>query len=332
MLNNSALDVALGLIFIYAVYSLLATTLTELVASMLNQRGEILKKGIKRMLDNDDPQPAKSQEDEGQPSSDNPLDENLSPTFLAKPEIKYLGKKNLLGKTRFPSYLKSKTFVNTLLDTLGFAFSDKADLSVLKKKLNPKNETHKILINLIDQADNKVDKFKASVEEWYNETMERVSGWYKRRIQLITVITGVLIAFVLNVNTIEIAKVLGTDEDARVAMVQAASGYVTNLNNTRDTTSAQKSIEEINADVKELIQESNNVQSVMNLPYPSFKKGESSVTFWSYIIGCLATAIALSLGSPFWFDLLNKFVQMRGSGTQEKSAKSNNPPPKKPAD
>ena len=331
MLNNSALDVALGLIFIYAVYSLLATTLTELVASMLNQRGEILKKGIKRMLDNDDPQPEKSQKVGGQLSTDNEVDENLSPAFLAKPEIKYLGKKNMLGKTRFPSYLKSKTFVNTLLDTLGFVYSDKADLSLLKEKLNPENETHKILINLIDQADNKVDEFKVSVEEWYNETMERVSGWYKRRIQLITILTGMLIAFILNANTIEIAKVLGTDEGARVAMVEAASGYVSSVKEEGDSDSAKENIEEINKDIKELIKESKNLQSVMNLPYPSFKKGTSSVSFWSYIIGCFATAIALSLGSPFWFDLLNKFVQMRGSGTQEKTPDSS-PPKKKPVD
>ena len=28
----------------------------------------------------------------------------------------------------------------------------------------------------------------------------------------------------------------------------------------------------------------------------------------------LAAAAALSLGAPFWFDLLNKFINLRGAG------------------
>jgi hypothetical protein len=36
------------------------------------------------------------------------------------------------------------------------------------------------------------------------------------------------------------------------------------------------------------------------------------LNFWGYLL----TAFAISLGSPFWFDLLNKLVQLRGSVQQ----------------
>jgi hypothetical protein len=36
--------------------------------------------------------------------------------------------------------------------------------------------------------------------------------------------------------------------------------------------------------------------------------------FWTKILGILLTAIAASLGAPFWFDLLNRFVSIRSTG------------------
>ncbi len=321
MINNTAIDVAIGLFFIYALYSLLVTTLTELLASLLEQRGKILKMGIKRMLDNDKPQNAINN------NNNKILPENLSSMFLDKPEIKYLGKERKARSDRFPSYIKPSTFTNTLLDTLGFVYSNSTNLSSIKNNLDTNNETHKVLINLIDRADNNVNEFKILAEEWYNETMDRVSGWYKRRIQLITFITGVLIAFTLNVNTIEIAKILGKDEKSRIAMVEAASGYMSNLKTAGDSMkiASEKSFKEINTEVKDILKETNNINSVMSLTYPWQCNTVESVSWFSYIFGCLATAIALSLGSPFWFDLLSKLIKLRSIGTQEKTTNINSP-------
>ena len=36
-------------------------------------------------------------------------------------------------------------------------------------------------------------------------------------------------------------------------------------------------------------------------------------TTWCQIVGWLITGLALSLGAPFWFDLLNKLVNVRHS-------------------
>ena len=50
MFNSIALDVAIGLIFIYLLYGLLATTIGEAVATLLNLRGRIMLKSVERML------------------------------------------------------------------------------------------------------------------------------------------------------------------------------------------------------------------------------------------------------------------------------------------
>jgi hypothetical protein len=34
----------------------------------------------------------------------------------------------------------------------------------------------------------------------------------------------------------------------------------------------------------------------------------------SYVVGCFITGLALTLGAPFWFDLLGRLVNLRQSG------------------
>ncbi|MGQ1786242.1 MULTISPECIES: hypothetical protein [unclassified Saccharicrinis] len=305
MLNNPAIDIAIGLVFIYAVYSLIATTLTELINSWLNLRGKVLRTGIKRMLDDQD--------------NKSDTDEILSNIFLERPEFKYLGKKSMFtGKSKLPSYLKPKTFAKTLLNMLDKVYDSQMDLSVVKSKLNPNSPTHQYLIGLIEGAENKTEEFKAGAEEWYSETMERVSGWYKKKAQLTTFIVGLAIAYSMNVNTIEIAKRLGKDEKSRIAMVEAASGYVASYGSLDSI--PDKGLEKVDAlttQIEELLNETKTVDSIIDIKFPSLDM--DSPSWFTYILGCLLTAIALSVGAPFWFDLLNKLIKLRGSGTQEKT-------------
>jgi hypothetical protein len=44
-------------------------------------------------------------------------------------------------------------------------------------------------------------------------------------------------------------------------------------------------------------------------------------TSLNLFLGFLITALAIALGAPFWFDLLNKFVNLRVSGNKPESTK-----------
>jgi hypothetical protein len=50
MINSVALNVVISLVFIFLPYSLLVTTINEIIASVLKLRAKTLEKGIKRML------------------------------------------------------------------------------------------------------------------------------------------------------------------------------------------------------------------------------------------------------------------------------------------
>jgi len=67
-----------------------------------------------------------------------------------------------------------------------------------------------------------LELFTHQIEAWFDDSMNRVSGWYKRQSQLILFILGFTIAMIFNVDTLEITNKLSTDKDARGKLVQIA--------------------------------------------------------------------------------------------------------------
>ncbi|MGQ1946295.1 hypothetical protein ACT3CD_04240 [Geofilum sp. OHC36d9] len=307
-MNNPALDIAIGLIFIYAIFSLLVTALTEIVTVLLKLRGKNLQEAIHRMLDNS-MQSGIADSEAGDVNKQ--LPENLSGLFFNQPEIRFLGNISKRGKEIFPTYIKPKTFANSLLHAIGYVYSDDTNLSSLKANLDEKNPTHLQIINMIDEAGSDLEKFKELSADWFNDTMDRASEWYQRKTRLITFLAGMVVAFALNVNTIEITRQLGTNDEARLEMVNAAAGYVQSYQDAgRLTKNERAQIDSLNVEVHHLLKESQHIGSIVDFKFNLQTYGD----WLLYIFGCLLTAIALSLGSPFWFDLLNRLFRLRNIG------------------
>jgi hypothetical protein len=52
LFNSTVLEVVVGIIFIYLLLSILCTSANEWVAAMTRRRGEMLRKGIRQLLEN----------------------------------------------------------------------------------------------------------------------------------------------------------------------------------------------------------------------------------------------------------------------------------------
>jgi hypothetical protein len=167
-----------------------------------------------------------------------------------------------------------------------------------------------------------LDRFRENLSIWYDEIGERATGWYKKRIQFILFFTGLIVAISFNVDTIQIATKLSDDKDARAYFVEA-SGRLMNNYKTADTLREQAKQKREAYD--SMFVQSYEIQSILSLARcvddPSDKSECKKCSSWDKFffssplnfLGCLITAFAISLGSPFWFDLLNKFMQLRGS-------------------
>jgi hypothetical protein len=183
-----------------------------------------------------------------------------------------------------------------------------------------------------------VDSDIATVEKWFNDSMERVSGWYKRKSQYVTIGIAIVVAVACNANTLRIAERLDHEPSTRAAVVVAAEGALkepccgqaTSEEETGQeavgggesepkatgATKAEPSSEkdEIEASINHFSEATKGVED-LNLPiFWSHDNSWSSMSVAETLFGWLLTAIAISLGAPFWFDALGRLANLRMAG------------------
>ena len=233
------MDIVIGLVFVYLLYSLLATILAELIASWFGIKARMLRQAIERMLND------RYYEDTGRnwyqklfhPLAIFVLYEfkefktSMAGQFYRQPSIKYLAKEKTNSKGLFnskkPSYLRPDNFSETLIQMLksrgaGATDEQKIGFSLRFNSLQIQPNSLKQIRNLFADAGGNPDKFKEKLNQWYNEMMERLSGWFKRKIQFFLFIIGLAMAIAFNVDSIAIAKKLAKDKNAREQLVQMA--------------------------------------------------------------------------------------------------------------
>jgi len=335
MLDNVVLDVVIGLVFIYCLYSLFATIINEIIASAFSLRAQMLKHAIKRMLTDDNENIFKRSFNwifKKKSNKKTPLEKKLFKDFFDHPLIKYMSSGIIY---KIPSYISSENFSKTLLDILKGINTPNDDTTVQKinKKLEVlgkaagetelQSDTIKLISSFLKDAKDDLDKFREKLEKWFNDTMDRASGWYKRQTQLIILVSGFLIALGFNVNTFEIVSRLSKDKTAREQLVLISENYVKDRQLSDLDTNTAKRLDSLVMTAHSLyktdIEPVNKIISLGWSSWNNFTKG-----FWNSILGCFVTALAISLGAPFWFDLLSKLVKLRGTGEKPTEDKEKN--------
>jgi hypothetical protein len=309
MLDSAALNVVISLVFIYLLYSLLVTIINEIIASLFRLRSKTLQKGIRRML-----------------TDDGVTTNSLVDTFFNQPSIKFLGENN---KGKKPAYLTAASFSKGFFDICR-EFSTNAPTALNRiqqgiakiKTINP--ETGQYLESLLDDANYNVDEFRKLVELWFNETMDRATGWYKQQTQRITFIVGFIVALSFNADTIQIVKTLSLNPKLAEKMADNGAKYAEiHMNDyavKAETAKANDSISDPMADMENYYKKAKELQetqiaqsnSLLGLGWDFDAPFDASKVPCS-LLGFLITALAVSLGAPFWFDILNKVVQLRTS-------------------
>lgn len=297
----SMLTVVIGIIFVLLLLSLLATTIMELLAAGLALRGKNLEKALKNMLANEE-------------------DESVLAAFQNNSLYKQLCYH--YGKKRYaPSYITAESFQSILFNII----LEGKGIEELRDKINelPDSDLRNVLNQLLDEADGNIDDFKDKVQKWYDNIMDRASGWYKRNTQKILVIVGILIAVVFNADTIAIYGRLEKDPQSLENIVSMAEQFVDNGEGriiTENDPDFQQSLDELKYIVNDEIEA---VKSPLGLGWQNVNLIEYSWVDWAIkVLGWAVTALAISLGAPFWFDLLNNLVNIRGAGKKPESSSS----------
>lgn len=333
MFGSQTLDVAIGMVFVYLLLSLICSAANEVIESKLKNRAKSLELGIRNLLG----------------------DQGLADKLYAHDLVSGL----FSDKQGKPSYIPSRTFALALLNTVFPDGAPAADgqagapgtnpLASFRATVvalpadSPAAPIKQALLTLIDDAQGDINKLKANIENWYDAAMDRVSGWYKRRVHAIILLLGLVITIALNADSAYIARHLSTDPAMRNSLVAASQAFAQKENggeagNQTSGQPTQPSGESAQARFD------NNLQQIkeLGLPIgwtvegddPRFK-GKVAVdphlrwpgwhlldpnvrsNWWLQIkfhwLGWLLTALAISLGAPFWFDMLNKLIVVRST-------------------
>src|SRR5436309_5388451 len=203
-MDLTLLDVAIGMVMIYSLLSLLCSTINEGISSFFALRATTLEKGLENLLGSD--------------LAKQVYDNHLVQGLVQK-DIVFRGK-------RKPSYIPTRTFVLSLLDTLNGGFPASADDVRLAVQKIPDAKIQRALLALVDDAQGDLDKIKKNFGVWFDHSMDRVSGWYRRKVQMIILVLGVLVSFGLGVDTIATVQRLWGDSVLRSALVDAAQAEV----------------------------------------------------------------------------------------------------------
>jgi hypothetical protein len=279
--SSTIVEVAIGLALIYIGLSLLASWINETIAAGLNLRGKGLTNGIRQML--------------GDARLENKL---FRHPILASSKT---------HAERTPSYISASQFATALLDVIRadkvVGITPTQAFQGVQNALATTDEPLKTaLTSIVATAAGDYTAVVNGIEGWFNDTMNRVSGAYRRGAMVWIFFIAIVLAAGLDADSVKFVKMLEWNSSTRAALVTAAG------------TAAK----EQNASAA-LAHVSTTIFNSLALGWFG-SPGPSPATIpaeppWQIALGLLGTVLAISLGAPFWFDTLKFLMNVRSAGT-----------------
>ena len=320
MFSSTIFDVVFGLVSVFLAVSLFTSAVTEGLSMLVRLRARTLLSGVKQLLN--DP------EFKGLALSlyNHALVNPLSPgdTDPGKtPSVK-------------PSYIEPDQFALAFVDILkqagdaaakaeaeaaataggtaagggtvaagGGAAAAADEVETLKRSIESAIQKQDPQIQatfaaLYRKAGKDVDAFRDEIAAWFDAAMDRLSGVYSRYVKAISFAVALVLAGLLNADAIHVADTLWE----RPALAQRLANMAPpNYDKAHPETEAA-----------ELLKQIEGVAPLLG--WNGFGNDERRHGFGIVlmILGWVVVAGAALFGAPFWFDVLQRFVQLRGTG------------------
>jgi hypothetical protein len=289
------------LTLLYLGASLFVTISNETIAQIFELRSRNLAAGLNRILELDK------------------LRKSLSDNAAFK---------GLLDATaRVGSYIDSNVLAQVLTGSLKLAAGPggkSVDLLAAIDQL-PDSQVKSVLLTLKHGCADDIGQFTKSLGEWIDKSLTVAGESYKRNIVWLSFGLGIFVAVAFNIDTLRVTERLYQDKDLRDQATMMATTIVQSA-----TPELPEKCAKLKAAKEPLTAECETVDALLNavakrndslgkLPigwndWTHFSESAIPGGNWDWVrawVGWLLTAMAVSLGAPFWFDLLNKLVNVR---------------------
>jgi hypothetical protein len=237
--DNNILDIIISLVLIYALLSILVSILTEWVNQRAKTRSLFLKNSIFKLLSD-------------------PLNVHFGELFYNHYLVTGLYNKE---RKRLPQYISSKLFAEVIIDVIANRTQHDSPIQLISQndesgkqyKLSEKKEIATVLerfgeglallkpsplsdtLKSFWDKSKDLEEFKANLSFWYDDYMDRVSGWFKYDQRWKLRILGFAVAIALNVDSLHLIKVISLDDKLRSNLVSTAEKVADNYQTLSDT-------------------------------------------------------------------------------------------------
>jgi hypothetical protein len=170
-----------------------------------------------------------------------------------------------------------------------------------------------VVVKEFRTGEHAVEKLRENLEGWFNDAMDRFTGWYKRWTQQVSFVVAIIVVVLANADTMMLANRLARETGLRAGIAAAAENAAQKM--TGDFTKSQTARQE-------LLNESENLGLPLGWIDPkangtkdpfAFERIPNTALGWILkVVGLLMSALAVSLGAPFWFETLSKTVRAAG--------------------
>jgi hypothetical protein len=355
MFDSVILDVLVGIVFVFLLLSALTSWINEVIAQVFRFRAKDLKNSLKDWL----------QSEKGEETVDETakkiVDAVNETTGKSKDAVDELYKTGIIkslykdkGRNPGPSYISAHDFVSGLfeyiLEDKSIPKNEKEYAELIKEKFPEKSPIKKALLAFYKQTvveeDEKGEaekgkksegekaleaftKTRKEIEQWYDSVMERLSGYYKRKMYWIGLGVAFLVSALMNVDSIAIVESLWDNQHLRDTVVATTIDYSqANLEVVQTDEGKKEPLEEAQ---KALDKAGDAVEDLQELDLPILwvaddDAGEDPYNQniyhvfrdWGLVgekfLGVIISAFAASQGSQIWFDMLKMAINVRGSG------------------
>jgi hypothetical protein len=339
MLNSPILDLAIALSFTYFLMALITSTINEVILTRSRARNKMLEESVNKLF------------------FDVHWKSGLVDTLKKNPFIDSLKKEADKFPAYIPSRNFALAMLDIIRGNDTGPLSTQKIREKLQSADSPlKGEVQRVVITILNEAESDLDKFIKGLQSLFDDAMDRASGWYKRKYRPVLFWLSFSLTVILNIDTLLISRELWSDKKQLSAIANKISEDFNNnaqdgkyiLTSKGDTLAAIEvkpltlpdSSSGVSSD-STAIQDStqlNNPVHVANAVTLTLKEAGIPVGWvkgnypepeltWNFfgksivkLIGWFLTAFAVYLGAPFWFDLMNKFVNLRGVGKKPQSA------------
>ena len=347
------ISIAITLTLIYLLLSIATSEILEIVATILNLRGKNLKQSIINLLGeqqgdrnvfvtlfNDIIGNNQDEDDEEKyPITNRLYQKYLTPALSIR--------KGQTSKPKAIANIQSKQFASGLIATVREIISEndqqqltldpqlsrEEQLEVIFDKVNKSRLPEKLKTDLfyllqrsksrLTATEAEVNQLEQEVQDWFDYSMQYASEVYQRKVKVISFVLGLILVLAFNVDSINIVDQLSKSEvlvdefNSLAIQVIESNSDISACAETSNDVGVKTCINSIQEQLTIALDNVDNLPIGWDFDHP-LRKQFTPLNFphiFNAIIGWLISAIAVSMGAPFWFNVLKKLVNIKASQT-----------------